>query len=422
MDVNALHDFWIELGQKYDEAQNKIQTALSDDTVDLESMKTLKDKAETLKMKRDTAKEQYDNAVAEGAKSATGTRAIQINEKSTTDKFVVNLKDIIRGREMTFKDLVISDPDENGEGLGLSIPPDIQVQIYNLVRQYDALEKYVDRIPVVLKTGSRNLEKWKDITPFADLDDETATIGQNDDPNVQKITYNIHRHAGISSLSNTLLKDSPENVVAYITQWLAKKEVVTRNAKILALLATLPSTQKKTLATFDDLKDVFNTMLDPALHATTMYFTNQSGFNVLDKVKTATGAYLMQKKVCCDSEHPAMPNGQLCEVPMINGRQVVIISDRWMPNGGTTEAPIFPLYVGDMKETVKLFDREQLSLLATNIGGGAFETDQTKIRAIDRFDTRLWDTEAMIACTFTGIADQVGHFVTSSDTTSTTTA
>lgn len=422
MDVNALHDSWIELGQKYSEAQNKIQMALNDDAVDLEAMKSLKAKAEALKMKRDVAKEQYDSAVAEGARRANKEKSIQVNEKSPTDKFVVNLKDLIRGREMTFKDLVISSPDGNDEGLGLTIPPDIQVQVYNLVRQYDALEKYVDRIPVTLKTGSRNLEKWKDITPFVDLDDETATIPANDDPNVQKITYNIHRHAGISSLSNTLLKDSPENVVAYIEQWLAKKEVVTRNQKILALLGTLPSAQKVTLAKFDDLKDVFNTMIDPALHATTMYFTNQSGFNVLDKVKTATGAYLLQKKVCCDSEHPAMPNGQLCEVPMINGRQVVIISDRWLPNGGTEQAPVFPLYIGDMKETVKLFDREQLSLTATNIGGGAFETDQTKIRAIDRFDTQLWDTEAMISATFTGIADQVGHFVTSQDTTSTTTA
>jgi len=374
MDVNALHDSWIELGQKYDEAQNKIQTALNDETVDLASMKTLKDKAETLKMKRDTAKEQYDNAVADGARRAASTKGIQVNEKSMKEKFVVNLKDMIRGNEMTFKDLVISDPDGNDEGLGLTIPPDIQVQVYNLVRQYDALEQYVDRIPVTLKTGSRNLEKWKDITPFVDLDDETATIPANDDPNVQKITYNIHRHAGISSLSNTLLKDSPENVVAYIEQWLAKKEVVTRNAKILALLGTLPAGQKVTLAKFDDLKDVFNTMIDPALQATTTFFTNQSGFNILDKVKTATGQYLLEKRVVVNSKTPTDEGQVISQTPMLLGRPVKVISDRWMPNDLTVPAtPKFPLYVGDMKETVKLFDREQLSLTATNIGGGAFE-------------------------------------------------
>ena len=34
--------------------------------------------------------------------------------------------------------------------------------------------------------------------------------------------------------------------------------------------------------------------------------------------------------------------------------------------------------------------------MMTNIGAGAFEKDQTKIRAIDRFDVKLWDEEAVV--------------------------
>lgn len=413
MSIEDLQNSWIELGQKVSDAQAKVQQSLNDESVTVVDLKAYKDKLDTLKAKRDLAKDQLEEAKKAGAQRAANSHQVQVNEPTIHEKFVTNLRQLVRGKEMTYQDLVLSDPDGNDEGLGLTIPPDIEVQVYDLVRQYDALQQYVDVRPVTLKTGSMNLEKWKDITPFVDLDDETATIPANDDPNVQKISWAIHRHAGISSLTNTLLKDSPENIIAYITKWLAKKEVVTRNAKILALLGTLPASQNQTLTTFDNLKDMFNTKLDPALHATTTWFMNQSGFNVLDKVKTATGQYLLQKMVCCDSETPMAGSGQvMSEVPVLLGRPIKIISDRWMPNGGTTAAPTYPLFVGDMKETVKLFDREQLSLMATNVGAGAFETDQTKLRAIDRFDTQLWDTEAMLSCNFSGIADQEGHFIT----------
>ena len=53
-----------------------------------------------------------------------------------------------------------------------------------------------------------------------------------------------------------------------------------------------------------------------------------------------------------------------------------------------------------------MFDRENMSLLATNIGAGAFETDTTKIRVIDRFDVTTVDNEAFVPATFKTIADQ----------------
>jgi len=52
-----------------------------------------------------------------------------------------------------------------------------------------------------------------------------------------------------------------------------------------------------------------------------------------------------------------------------------------------------------------------MSLLSTNVGAGAFEKDQTKIRVIDRFDVQATDTEAFVAGSFTAIADQKANFV-----------
>ena len=41
-----------------------------------------------------------------------------------------------------------------------------------------------------------------------------------------------------------------------------------------------------------------------------------------------------------------------------------------------------------------------MSLLTTNIGGGAFENDETKIRVIDRFDVEATDGDAFVPAYF----------------------
>ena len=51
-----------------------------------------------------------------------------------------------------------------------------------------------------------------------------------------------------------------------------------------------------------------------------------------------------------------------------------------------------------------------MSLLATNIGAGAFEYDLTKIRVIDGFDVATVDNEAFVPASFTAIADQTANF------------
>ena len=76
---------------------------------------------------------------------------------------------------------------------------------------------------VTTTSGSRNYEKLSDITPLADLDDETAAIGDNDDPELTLIKYAIHRYAGITTVTNSLLKDTVENIMAWLSTWIARK-------------------------------------------------------------------------------------------------------------------------------------------------------------------------------------------------------
>ena len=146
---------------------------------------------------------------------------------------------------------------------------------------------------------------------------------------------------------------------------------------------------------------MINTAVDPAIKSTSFLMTNTSGFNVLSEVKDAMGHYLLQPD-------PTQPDRYL-----IRGKQIVEVADKWLPNTGTVSAPAYPLYYGDLSQAVTLFDRENMSLLTTNIGGGAFETDQTKIRVIDRFDVEPTDTEAFVAGSFVAIADQPANFAAS---------
>lgn len=394
--VNQLNDAWIASGNKVTDLNDQINMGLNDDNFSAESMTELKNQRDNEKERRDLLHEQLVEAQAEQVVNMRDDEKKPLNkeEKDLKAKFVSDFKAMIAG-DPKIMNAVTSSTDEAGNAIGLTIPQDIQTAINILKRQYDSLEEYVRKENVTTQTGSRVYEKWTDVTPLAELDDESATIGANDDPRLTLVKYAIKRYAGITTATNSLLKDTADNILAWLSGWIAKKVVVTRNQAIIAKMNVAPS--KPTLKNFDDIITMINTAVDPAVKATSILLTNVSGFNKLALVKTAVGKYLVE------------PDPTIPDTYLIKGKKVVVISDRWLPNAGTVNNPVYPLYFGDLQQAVTLFDRENLSLLTTNIGGGAFETDTTKIRVIDRFDVQATDSEAFVAGSFTSIADQVGN-------------
>ena len=390
MDINTLNNLWVEAGHNVEDLNEQINNALNDDNFSAEAFADLKDKRDNAKAKRNALKEQLVEAQAQAVIEAPKA-PLNDEELEIKDQFVNDFKNLIRGNYTQIKNMVSSDETDGAGHAGLTIPKDIQTTIHTLVRQYDSLQQYVNVEHVSTTSGSRVYEKWSDITALAEIDEEGATIGANDDPQLTTIKYLIKRYAGISTVTNSLLKDTAENIIAWLSNWIAKKVVVTRNVKIIEAIDTLPT--KPTLAKWDDIIDL-EAKVDPAIKPTSMFLTNTSGFTALKKVKDAMGNYLMQRDV-------KSPTGYV-----IDGFPVKEVADRWLPNKGTAR----PLYFGDLKQAVTLFDRENMSLLATNIGAGAFETDTTKIRVIDRFDVRTVDSEAFVPASFTAIADQKANF------------
>lgn len=387
MDINTLNALWIEAGHRVEDLNEQINNALNDDNFSAEAFEALKNQRDNAKVRRDALSEQLVEARAAkvAAMDDKDVESLTDEEETAKNVFIKDFKNLLNG---TYRNAAVGSTEDDGTNAGLTIPKDIQTAIYGLVRQYNSLQEYVTVESVSTASGSRVYEKWADITALANLDDENTAISDVDAPKLALIKYAIKRYAGMLTATNSLLKDTAENILAWLNSWVAKKVVVTRNKAILEKIAALPS--KPTITKFDDIKDLALKGVDPAIRSTSFFMTNTSGLAVLAKVKNAMGDYLLQRD-------PTQPERYLLE-----GKQVVEIADRWLADN----AGAHPLYFGDLKQAVTLFDRESMSIEASNVAGNAFGLDQTKIRVIDRFDVVTTDQEAFVAASFKTIADQ----------------
>lgn len=394
MGINELATARDQANTRVVDLQNKqtemgIKISQDPDAYSDEDIKKFNDELASAKRAQDFAQKALDAARANEKPVPVKDTAKQaehaVSKKKAADitnKFISDFKNMVTSSVLP------AGSQTTGPNAGLTIPDDVQTAIHTLVRQYDSLESLVNIENVTTPSGSRVYEKLSDITPLANLDDETAAIGDNDDPQLTLIKYVIHRYAGITTVTNTLLADTAENILAWLEQWAARKDVVTRNQEIIKAMGKAP--KKPTISKFDDIKDLELNTLDPAIITTSIFVTNQSGFAQLAKLKDANGDYLIQ------------PNVTNPEIYNIGGHTVKVIADRWLPDVSGSH----PLYFGDLKQGITLFDRQQMSVVSTNIGGGAFEHDTTKIRFIDRFDVQLIDDGAFAAASFKAVADQ----------------
>lgn len=271
-----------------------------------------------------------------------------------------------------------------GEDGGYLIPADQQVAIRELKRQYDSLEELVTVEPVATLTGNRNMEKDAQYTPFAEFS-EGDTLADTDTPQFVNIAYTIKDRGGILPIPNNLLADNKANLQAYLNRWLAMKSVATRNKLIIDLLNTKAKTA---LTDVDSVKNVLNVTLDPAISSMSTVVMNQDAFNAFDKMKDSDGNYLLEK----DPQNPTRK--------LLAGRPIKVVSNKTLPTivtgTGETEVKKAPVIIGSLKEAIVLFDRQQMSLLATNIGGTSFAKNRTEVRAIEREDVKGFDFSAIV--------------------------
>ena len=333
------------------------------------------------------------------ATSTTEDRGLTVEEaeKAYTDVFLK----AVRGKSLNQNDLnvfekikevravptatpyLVSTTDAAG---GLIVPKDVQTRINEYKRQYHfELQSLVDVETVSAPTGLRVFEKLAASTAFANID-EWGTIAEVAAPQFEKKEYTLAQYAGILPIPRVLLQDTDAALMDTIAKFIARKTIITRNAKILAKIVATYSAPTA-ITGIDTFKDILNVQLDAVFANNAQIVTNQDGFNYLDKLKDENGNYLLQPDV-------TSPTGKA-----LLGKAVVLVPDRELPstgNGDTTDKTA-PFYIGDMKEAIKFFDRGVYEITSTEVGGAAFTRNSLDIRVIDRFGVEAWDTAAVIA-------------------------
>ena len=263
---------------------------------------------------------------------------------------------------------------------GLIVPSDIQTMIREQMRALNPLSELFTVETVSTNTGSRvrDTAPTNGFTKVAEM----GTISKDDKPAFAKVEFTVEDYALIVPVSNDLLKDTDQNLLAYLSRWLGKKAVITENKLLLTLLTALDGSAASITETgaLKAIKKLVNTTLDPIFGVSASFLTNQSGFNFLDSLEDGNGRPLLQVNPADRTQY------------MVGGRAVHVVSDAVLPNKTTA-----PLYVGDFKSFGTLFRRQAMEIASTNVGGNAWNTNSTEVRAITRLAVAKFDDKAVAA-------------------------
>lgn len=282
------------------------------------------------------------------------------------------------------KEILNSMNEENDEDGGLTVPKDIRTAVKELRRSEDALETLVNVEHVSTLSGSRVIERYADQTPFDNVD-EAAEFPEVSTPQFEKIDYKIKKKGGILKVTQELLSDTAENIIGYLKRWIAKKAKATRNFMIVAKIKEITKDAEVTVTGLDDLKQIFNILLDPAIALSSGVLTNQDGYNWLDTLKDKDGRYIMQPD-------PSQPMKTL----LFGKYPVRKVSNKTMPSRAAEGGLKVPIVCGDLKEAITIFDRETLTIDISSTAGELWKTDQTGIKVRERLDIQSVDEEAII--------------------------
>jgi len=379
-----------EMRELLNELQNKQKSAkelLNKEGVTKEEIEALLNEIETIKAKIEALKAIEDDNDLGNDGNDKKVSNFDGKGKSKVEAFVNAIKAAGGFTKLTSEDREILNSTTMTEGVkedgGYAVPEDVRTKIIELRRSYpDALENYVNVEKVNTLSGSRVIEKEADYTPFDNVD-EAAEFPEMEGPQFEQIKYEVKKKGGILKFSRELLQDTAENILAYVSRWVAKKGKATRNALILKTLNEEFGSGKVTVSSLDDLKDIFNTKLDPSFELTSIVVMNQDTFNYFDKLKDNDGRYLLQPD-------PTQPTRRL-----LFGRYPIIrVSNKTLPTDSQTNKAL--IYCGDLKEAITIFDRESLSIEFNDRSDSTWNADLMAMKARERLDVKVIDKKAVV--------------------------
>ena len=289
---------------------------------------------------------------------------------------------------------------------GYTVPADILTRINHYKEAKFSLKKLVRVENVTTNTGRRIFQTKASHSGFSSVN-EAAAIGQGTAPQFGKIDYAIDKYAGILPVTDELLADSDANITDVLVSWLGDEGVATENTQILSLINPGSTGTNITSAPIDGIKNALNVTLGQAYAEGAAVITNDDGFNFLDTLKVGANSNEYLLKPAKDQTAPT-PYTLAVGARLV---PVVVVPNAVFPSTvvatGDNAGTYIPFVVGDLNEAVAFFDRQQLSIMTSNVASinvtvnnatttlSAFENDLTMFRGIMRFDVVSRDSDAI---------------------------
>ena len=277
-----------------------------------------------------------------------------------------------------YKALSISGGDPAGSDGGFLVPVEFDNLIIRAAKDYLDLSTLFNVENVTSNSGWRAVEIG---TPTALPNvDELSTIGKVDAPKFAKVAYSLKKFADRLPLSNELLEDEIAGLLQYLAEWFAPKYVLTKNALLLPLLTGLTPVALTAGSEDKVLRQALIKNLNTANSRAATLLTNQSGYAEMEGWEDGHKRPLL------------VPDPTAPEALRYRNRPVVY--------GDDTELTAKELYVGNFKALGTLFVRKGIEMASTNVGGDAWATDSTEVRAICRMDAQEVNGDAAFKATF----------------------
>lgn len=293
--------------------------------------------------------------------------------------------------ERAMKSLSIGGGDPSGEEGGFLVPADFDKQIVALAKEYIDLSTLVNVETVSVNNGWRAVETGATRTPLSKVD-EFGTFQEKQAPKFKRVAFNCAKFGDMTIVSGELLEDY-NAIISYLAKWFAPKFVLTKNMLILEQLNKLPFTALSGNTDAEKLKAMkrlLNVGLNTAHSKSATVLTNAYGYDVMDSWTDANGRPIL------------VPDPKTGDFERFKNRPVRYADPDEIPAIEQGGAAYHPFYVGNLKAFCSLFLRKGFRIDTTNVGGKAWETYSTEVRASCRMDAQTVDNTAV---KLTGIAD-----------------
>lgn len=316
---------------------------------------------------------------------------------------------------------------------GYTVPEDIQTRINQYKDANFSLRSLVTVENVTTNKGARTYQVKAQVSGFQKVL-ENGKIQPISAPQFERLGYEIEDYAGYIPISGDLLADSDANITAVVVKWIGDNSLATDNNEVLSILASkVPTNFVDASNPLGPIRRAVNITLGQAYSGSSSIVTNDSGLNWLDNLRDTTGRPLVNpsltdpgKLVVTIGAHVfrlhIIPNSVLpndlayiktVDTALVTGKTYytrsgsegaytyTAVEEPAVANIGTYyEKTGIPIFIGDFKEAVQIFDRQQTNLRSSReasvTGYNAFEQRGMLIAADVRADYKMRDSAAFV--------------------------